>query len=217
MLSLFADDAVLTVGGKTYTGKDQDQELLAGRRHLPTAKPVGGLYAGLPHSLRCGRRPCAPLFRMPLCRQGSEQDRRAHQLGGYPRAGQWPLAYQGDEGSSRAGALTVAPGAEIDCAHTFISRLSSSRNRQSVLSAMSLLRLRSGRSGWVGPWPSGPSWFRERPPRPAPAARGRRGVPRERMVPAKGFWFAPAAGNDIQPRALRPPLGAPRPCHLGVK
>ena len=51
MLSLFADDAVLTAGGKTYTGKDQIRKLLASGRDFPAAKPLGGLYTGLPHSL----------------------------------------------------------------------------------------------------------------------------------------------------------------------
>src|SRR6516165_7008890 len=43
---------------------------------------------------------------MPLCRQGSQQDRRTYQLGRYPRASQWPMADQGDESSSCTRALT---------------------------------------------------------------------------------------------------------------
>src|ERR1700751_2292492 len=81
MLSLFADDAVLTAGGKTYTGKDQIRRFWQGAGTLPAANPLGCLHAGFPHSLQCRRRSRAPLFRMPLRRQASQQARRAYQLG----------------------------------------------------------------------------------------------------------------------------------------
>src|SRR6516165_6123654 len=74
MLSLFADDAVLIAGGKTYTGKDQIKGFWQAAGTFQPQKPMGGLYPGLPHPLRCGRRSRASLFRIPLCRQGSQQD-----------------------------------------------------------------------------------------------------------------------------------------------
>jgi hypothetical protein len=62
VLSLFADDAVLTAGGKTYTGKDQIQELLASGSNLPAAKPVGRV--GLIGQLR-GERAAAAITYIP--------------------------------------------------------------------------------------------------------------------------------------------------------
>jgi hypothetical protein len=49
MISLFADDATITSGGKTYTGKDQVRSYWQAAG--PAAKSVGRLHARLSHQI----------------------------------------------------------------------------------------------------------------------------------------------------------------------
>jgi len=116
MLSLFADDAVLiahvkTATGedqvKTYTGKEQVKKILASGGTISTGKRMGGLHAGIPHSLRRRRRTRASLFRMPVGRQESRQDCSAYQFGRYAGARQRPMADQRNEGCLRAETLAA--------------------------------------------------------------------------------------------------------------
>jgi hypothetical protein len=50
MMSLFADDATITSGGKTYSGKDQIRALAISRA-LSAPEPVGGVHASFPHQI----------------------------------------------------------------------------------------------------------------------------------------------------------------------
>ena len=91
MLSLFADDAVLTAKGKTYTGKDQIKSYWqAHPAFQPQAQWVG--YTPAIRIDMIAGRPGPLVFRMPVGRQNGRKDRRAYQLRRPANAGQRPLA-----------------------------------------------------------------------------------------------------------------------------
>ena len=56
MLSLFADDATITAGGKTYSGKDQIRRYWQAAGPFPASKPMGRLYPGISDQVQRTRR-----------------------------------------------------------------------------------------------------------------------------------------------------------------
>jgi ketosteroid isomerase-like protein len=82
MMSLFADDATLSVGGKTYSGKDQVRTYFATVAGIvPATKPMDGVYAGAADPSQGERRSGESVFRMSLCRCENQGNQSAHVLG----------------------------------------------------------------------------------------------------------------------------------------
>ena len=83
MMSLYADDAVLTThrhGSRKQglPGQGASSRLLEGRqRTLPTREPLGWVYARVPHACRRHGRWLDAVFRVSVGRCGSQRDRRA--------------------------------------------------------------------------------------------------------------------------------------------